>query len=444
MTATDDTTATTYGPAAGILEAEAAVAGGVMISTRHAEAAAEILTEDDFYDLVHGAVFAAAAELAGSGRPVNEIAVRNHLAKAGTLAAIPALSERLPHLVHVAAGAVANVQYFAHLVSEDATRRRVQAALLRGIGITGHPTFELEHIDRILDDLHSALPDAKDDEALWIRDDFDDYLESLSKPDDIRRIKTEWRDLDERVTMRTGRLVVVGGRPGGAKSIFGLQVAVHAAVDNGIPALVSSMEMPRAEVQQRVVAQRAKVSLDRLENHTLTEDDWEAISRVADQIRESPLLIDCRAPTTLGHLRSRLRWMSRTVRPQLVVVDYLQLLTATRKAERRDLEVSEFTRGLKLMAIELDLCIIALAQLNRGPDQRVNRKPQMSDLRESGSIENDADIVILTYPEPEETEGNKRLGEIDLLVPKNRNGPKDVTVSLAFRGYLARLDGMAR
>jgi len=447
VTTTDDTTGTTSGnlsPHPAVLQAEAAVAGGVMFSTRHVDAVIGILTEDDFYDLIHSAVFAAATELASSGKPVDEIAVRNHLAKTGRMAALPRLAERLPELIHVGAHAIGNLQADAEVIREDAIRRRVQLACVRGVGITSHPTFELEHIDRIIDDLHNALPHAKVEEPLWIRDDFDDYLEDLSRPDDGRRITTEWRDLDEKVSMRPGRLVVVGGRPGGGKSIIGLQVAVHAAIDNGIPALVSSMEMPRTEVLQRTLAQRSGVPMTRLENRTLTEYDWEHIAKVADEIRESPLVIDCHSATSLGHLRARIRWMSRTLKPQLVVVDYLQLMTATKKAERRDLEVGEFTRGLKLMAIELDICIIALAQLNRGAEQRTNKKPQMSDLRESGSIENDADIVILTHPEPEEGEDRKRLGEIDLIIAKNRNGPKDITIPLAFRGYVSRLDDMAR
>lgn len=444
MTTTDDNTTGTYGPAAGILEAEAAVAGGVMISTRHADAAAEILTEDDFYDPVHGAAFAAAVDLAGAGQPVNEVAVRHHLGKTGVLAAFPALTDRLPALVHNAVSAVAAIQYHAHAIREDAVRRRVQAACIRGVGITGHPTFELEHVDRILDDLHSALPHARTDEMLWIRDDFDDFVDSLARPADTSRIPTPWTDLDEKVTMRAGQLVIIGGRPGGGKSLAGLQIGCHNAIDHNTPTLVASMEMPRPEVQRRILAQRASVDLGRLEKRTLTENDWEAIARVADSIREAPLVIDDQPNTTLGHLRARLRWMSRHIRPRLMIVDYLQLMTATRKAERRDLEVGEFTRGLKVMAGELDLCIIALAQLNRGPDQRVNKKPQMSDLRESGSIENDADIVILTHPEPDAGEDRTRMGEIDLLVVKNRNGPKDITISLAFRGYLARLDSMAR
>lgn len=444
MTALHDELVTNHGPHPGILDAEAAVAGACMVSNRFADAAAEILDEADFYDFGCASVFAAACELAGAGKPVDATAVKNRLIETDRMRNLGANMGRLLDLMHGAPAALGTVQFHAEAVKADSVRRKVQMACVRGAGISGHVGFELEHVARILDDIHAAMPDMRADQPLWAGDDLDGFIGSLAEPLGDTRIPTPWPVFDDRVTLAPGRLIVAAARPGGGKSIFGLQVAVNAAVRHDIPALVSSMEMPRAEVNRRVFANLARVNLERLEKHVLDDGDWARINAAAERLRGAPLVIDDQGHTTLAHLRARLRWMARSGRPaRLIVVDYIQLMTATRKAESRSLEVAEFTRGLKLMAIELNVCVIALAQLNRGSEQRGGKRPILADLRESGSIENDADVVLFVNREPE-FEGNPRLGEVEIYVAKQRSGPAGVEIQLAFQGHYASFMPMAR
>ena len=431
-------------PLPGVLDSEAKVAGACMISVRHADAAAEIITEDDLYDFGHAAVFAAAAELSGRGAPVDETSVRNLLIRNGNIGTLGENGHRLLHLIDVAAAAIENVRYHAEIIKLDAIRRRAYAGCLRGLQITSQLTFEPDHIGMILDELSGAAGDIAPDQALWVADDNEGFLDDLDKPTRETVIPTPWSDLDEHVKLKTGQVAVIGARPGGGKSLFGTQVAAEAAIKHRIPTLIMSMEMRRFEVLRRIYAAEARVNLGRLNNHDLTDDDHARIAQATDRIRTAPLVIDDSSHTSLAHLRSRLRWMARRAPARLVVVDYLQLMISSRKVENRALEVAELTRGLKLLANELDVCVIALAQLNRGPEQRANRKPTTSDLRESGSIENDADTVLFMHMEPEESSGAKRLGEIDIVIAKNRNGPHGIDVPLAFQGHYARFRPMAR
>lgn len=435
-----------YQPHPGILDSEAAVAAACMTGARYVDAAAEILTEDDFHNLGHASVFAAAAEISGRGGHVDAASVRNALIRNGNIRALGADGGRLLDLMHIGAAPVAGVRYHAELVRADAIRRRAHAACLRGVQITSEATFETEHIGLILDELGNANPEGAEDRKLWVHDGLEDFLDGLETPIDDRVLPTPWPDLNHHVKLRGGQVVVGGARPGGGKSLFGTQLAACAAVDSKIPALLLSMEMRRDEVMKRIYAEQAGVELNHLNDHKLTDDDHVRIAEVTNRIREAPLVIDDTAHATLGHLRARLRWMARTAPAKLVVVDYVQLMTPQRRAENRALEVAEITRGLKVLAMEMDICVIALAQLNRGPEQRATRKPTLADLRESGSLENDADTVLFFHPNPEDPtkESGRRGGEIDVVIAKNRTGPRDIDVPLSYQPHKARFRSIAK
>ena len=435
-----------YQPHPGVLDSEAAVAGACALGSRYVDAAAEIITDDDFHNIGHAAVFAAAAELSGRGAYVDAAAVRNALIRNGNIRALGGDGSRLLDLIHQAAPAVAAVRYHAEIIKADAIRRRAHAACMRGMQITAEPTFEAEHIGLILDELGKAAPEGADDRKLWIGDGLEDFLDGLEKPTDNAVLPTPWPDLDHHVKMRGGQVIVVGARPGGGKSLMGMQLAARTAITGRIPALMLSMEMSRDEVMKRMYAAEAGVELNHLNEHRLTDDDHARIDKVTSDIRSAPLVIDDTAHANLAHLRARLRWMARKAPARLVVVDYVQLMAPTRRAETRALEVSEITRGLKVLAMELGICVIALAQLNRGPEQRAVRKPTMSDLRESGSLENDADVVLFLHPEPEDPskEGGRRSSEIDVVIAKNRTGPRDIDVPLSYQPHKARFRSIAR
>jgi replicative DNA helicase len=225
-------------------------------------------------------------------------------------------------------------------------------------------------------------------------------------------------------------------------SIAGLQIAALTAVHRKEPAVIFSMEMKRQEIMLRLIAAEGKVPYQALMRRELADDHWARVNRARERIQGSPLVIDDTPVCTLAHIRSRMRELSRERPPAVVVVDYMQLLTGAGRAENRQTEVSAFSRGLKLIAGEFDVPVIAISQLNRAPTQRSDRRPELSDLRESGSIENDASVVVLLHREDANGQETARAGEIDFIVAKNRNGPP-VCVTEAFQGHYMRIVDLA-
>lgn len=442
MTApTDIEAGTGYQPDAAVLDAEIAIASGCLLGSSTVDTASEMITEADFYSPELGAVFNAARELSGEGKPVDLISVQHHLAANGMP---PKLRE--PGALASLVGRnmtthPESIRYHARIVADDALRRRIWIEATRARSFASTPDFEPEHVDRIIANIQAAAEGraGREQKPLWVDDDMSQYVAGLDEPLGANVIPSPWSDLNDRVTMSTGELVVVGARPGGGKSIVGLQTAVHTAVVRRECALVSSMEMSRNQLFDRMFAAEADVELSHITKHQLTWSDRQRITEAAKRITNSPLVIDDTTKVTLPHLRARIRWMNRRAPVRLVVVDYLQLMQATARHESRVLEVGEFSRGLKLMAKDLDVCVVALAQLNRLTDMRADKRPQMSDLRESGSIENDADTVMFSHPQPVREDGKPRTGEVDIVVRKQRNGISDVDIPLAWQPHKARI-----
>jgi replicative DNA helicase len=225
-------------------------------------------------------------------------------------------------------------------------------------------------------------------------------------------------------------------------STLALDLCRAASIHNNLAAVVFSLEMTRTEITMRLLSAEAKIPLNHLRNGHMTEDDWHRLARKMSEVNAAPLFIDDSPNMTMMEIRAKARRLKQRHDLRLVVIDYLQLMSSGKKVESRQLEVSEFSRQIKLLAKELDVPVIALSQLNRGSEQRADKKPMISDLRESGSIEQDADMVILLHREDLYEKESPRLGEADLLVAKHRNGPtRDVTV--AFQGHYSRFVDMA-
>lgn len=436
-------------PADPVLAAERALVGAMLSSTIATDTAAGIITATDFYNPELITVAQACFDLSGAGKPVDHVTVHHHLASTRQLALLkrsgPALladliSEAcLPH-----PGAVA---YHADIVAHDALRRRMHTACASMRQFTEGPDFEPEHVQIVLDTIQNAsnptVNAAHTSDAVWVGDDLDEFFTDLTVQNGDDRIPTPWADLNEKVALRGGQLVVIGGRPGDGKSLAGLGIAAFASIHHGYGALVASLEMRRWELMRRLVAAEAKVELGHLEGKSVTEYDWERIRTIEKQVRAAPLAIESSGNVSIAHLRSRLRHLSKHTPIRVLVVDYLQLLQVTKKAERRDLDIAEFTRELKQIAVDNDVCVIALSQLNRGMTGRAEKRPQMSDLRESGAIEADADTVILLHRAAEGEEG-PLAGEVEMIIPKQRAGASNIVVRLAFQGHYARLFNMRR
>jgi replicative DNA helicase len=225
-------------------------------------------------------------------------------------------------------------------------------------------------------------------------------------------------------------------------STLALDLARSAAVKHGLTAAFFSLEMSRNEITMRLLSAEARVALHAMRSGTMNDDDWTRLARRMSEVSEAPLFIDDSPNMSMMEIRAKCRRLKQQHDLRLVVIDYLQLMTSGKRVESRQVEVSEFSRSLKLLAKELGVPVVALSQLNRGPEQRTDKKPMVSDLRESGSIEQDADVVILLHREDAYEKESPRAGEADLIVAKHRNGPT-ATITVAFQGHYSRFVDMA-
>ncbi|NAS22466.1 AAA family ATPase [Herbidospora sp. NEAU-GS84] len=433
-----------WAPTVEVTAAEMAIAGAA-IQWRHlAEQAADLVRPEDFYTNA-GVVYGAAVRLAEDGKPVDPAAVLRQLAATGDLARVGGVY--VASLIGHACGA-GSIGYHAGTIAVDAMRRRLNVASEQIRNLTVPGQFDPSHVDharKLLEEATRAHIGGAT--APTVGELLDDVLDGLERgTDQADRVLTGYADLDSMVTIRPGQLIIVAARPGVGKSVMGIDILRKLCVRRRQPGLYVSLEMSHADVVHRLLAAEARVSLNRFQNRTLEDDDWARIGQVRDRILDAPLVIDDAPEAGLSHIRSRLRGMQRTTGCDLVVVDYLQLMkpgSGGRKYESRQLEVAEFARGLKLIAREFNVPLIAAAQLNRGPESRADKRPAMSDLRESGAIEADADIVMLLHrPDMYEPEG-ERAGEIDVIVDKQRQGPRG-TVPLGFQGHYGRITDLTK
>jgi replicative DNA helicase len=225
-------------------------------------------------------------------------------------------------------------------------------------------------------------------------------------------------------------------------STLGLDIVRSASIRHNLASVIFSLEMSKTEITMRLLSAEAGIQLQHMRKGTMREEDWTRLASTMGRVSEAPLFIDDSPNMSLMEIRAKCRRLKQRDNLKLVVIDYLQLMSSGKKVESRQQEVSEFSRALKLLAKELEVPVVAISQLNRGPEQRTDKKPQMSDLRESGSIEQDADMVILLHREEAYERESPRAGEADLIVAKHRNGPTD-TIVLAFQGHYSRFTNMA-
>jgi replicative DNA helicase len=225
-------------------------------------------------------------------------------------------------------------------------------------------------------------------------------------------------------------------------STLGLDIARSASIKSGQASVIFSLEMSKTEITMRLLSAEARVPLHHMRSGSMTDDDWARLARRMGEVAEAPLYIDDSPNLTMMEIRSKARRLKQRNQLRLVVIDYLQLMTGNKKAESRQQEVSELSRSLKLLAKELEVPVIAMSQLNRGAEQRTDKKPMLSDLRESGSIEQDADMVILLHREDAYEKESPRAGEADFIVAKHRNGPT-ATITVAFQGHYSRFVDMS-
>jgi replicative DNA helicase len=432
------------------LDAEESVIGAMMLSAVAIGAVTEAtnLTAADFYRESHGHIYRAILALYAKGEPVDAITVVDELDRTSTLEAAGG-AERV-HELAALVPAAANASHYARIVSEMATLRGLIRAGndIARLGFD-RPGETIELVDRAESIVFDLSQQRVSTEFAHIDDLLKDSFETITKlyeaGSDITGTATGFRDLDRLTSgFQPGNLIIVAARPSMGKSALALCMAANVAVRHEQPVALFTLEMSKAEVTQRLMCSEGKVESQRLRTGKLAADDWPRLTAACDKLAKAPIYVDDTGSITMMEIRSKLRRLKmREPNLSLVVVDYLQLMTSGTTSENRVQEVSQISRSLKVLARDLEVPIVALSQLSRAVEQRHDKRPILSDLRESGSIEQDADLVMFVYRDeyynPEDTDS---AGVAELIVAKHRNGATDMT-KLAFQKRYAKFADLA-
>ncbi|MFI0742383.1 replicative DNA helicase [Streptomyces sp. NPDC021100] len=419
-------------------DAEQCVLGSMLLSKDKIGDVVEILSVDDLYLPAHQLVFGAILDLYGQGEPADPITVAAGLTKRGEINRVGGAAYL--HTLVQAVPTAANAEHYAQIVADRAKLRRLVEAGTRIVemGYAGDGDAD-EICDAAGAELHHALQMREESATVRVGDRYADYidrLEYLQKHGAAKGVPTGLSDLDALTNgLHPGQMIVVAARPAMGKSVLALDFARACAIKHGRPAALFSLEMGEAEIMNRLTAAEARVGLHHLTSGDPSPEDWQRIARAVPRVADAPLYLDVTPNTTALEIKAKCRRLQQRGGLDLVVIDYLQLMTSGRKAENRQVEVSEMSRSLKLMAKELGLPVVVLSQLNRGPEQRADKKPMIADLRESGSIEQDADLVILLHREDAYDKESPRSGEADLIIAKHRNGPVTTITAAALLHY---------
>ncbi len=428
------------------LASEQSVLGAMLLSKDAIADVIETLREVDFYKPAHATIYGAILDIYGRGEPADAITISNYLTKQGALSNVGGAAYL--HTLVASVPTAANASYYARIVTESAILRRLVEAGTRiaQMGYSGDAEVDLL-VDRAQAEVYEVTSRRTSEDYAPLSEIMPIALEEIEAIEShggaLSGVPTGFARLDE-VThgLHGGQFVIVAARPAMGKSTLGLDLARSASIKNGMTSAIFSLEMSRNEIVMRLLSAEASVALNHMRAGTLGEADWDRLAKKMGQVSEAPLFIDDSPNMTMMEIRAKARRLKQRFDLKLLVIDYLQLMSSGRKVESRQVEVSEFSRSLKLLAKELDIPVVALSQLNRGAEQRQDKRPMLSDLRESGSLEQDADMVILLHREDAYERESTRAGEADFILAKHRNGPTD-TISVAFQGHYSRFADMA-
>lgn len=424
-------------------QAEQSTLGGALLSTDVMGELTGILTGKDFYQPRHQTIWQAMTSLYSEGKPTDAVLVGEKLKESGELEKVGGATYLADLTTTVPTPA--NAIYYAHIVHDKALLRNV---ISTGMKITqmGYSEGEPQEIINLAQSQAYSLSDSQ------IRQDYQSIGQAAGNTIHLLQeehnghgtpgVLTGFPDIDEKTHgFQPGQLIIIAGRPAMGKSTFAMDIARHAALLT-TPTVVFSLEMSVPEMAKRILAAETGIQLNKLmDERQLNMGDWQLLNRTLQRIQDKPLFLDDSANMSMMEIRAKCRRLKQTKNLGLIIIDYLQLMSSLKPKENRNQEVSEFSRQLKLLAKELEVPVVALSQLNRGVEQRQDKKPMLSDLRESGSIEQDADMVFFVY-RPDVYNKDDRPGEADIILAKHRNGPLG-TFPLSFRGDLSRFEPMA-
>ncbi|WP_017624962.1 replicative DNA helicase [Nocardiopsis chromatogenes] len=426
--------------------AEQSVLGGMLLSKDAITEVVEIVRSSDFYRPAHQTVYDAVVDLFSRGEPVDAISVNAELTKRGEITRVGGAPYL--HTLTEAIPTAANAGYYARIVADRAVLRRLVevGTHIAQMGYTGDGEVD-DIVDQAQAEVFRVAEKRTGEDYLPLSDIMPgalDEIEAISAHDgSMTGVPTGFTDFDQLTNgLHAGQMVIIAARPAVGKSTLALDFARAASIKHQLTSVFFSLEMGRNEIVMRLLSAEARVPLHTMRSGLMTDDDWQRLARRMGEVAGAPLFIDDSPNMSMMEIRAKCRRLKQQHDLKLVVVDYLQLMSSSGRVESRQQEVSEFSRSLKLLAKELEVPVIALSQLNRGPEQRTDKKPQVSDLRESGSIEQDADMVLLLYREDVHDKESPRAGEADIIVAKHRNGPT-AEVTVAFQGHYSRFVDMA-
>ncbi len=411
------------------LEAEESILSAILVDNNTLLEILEILSPEDFYRSAHQKIFSAISELFSRNEPVDLVTLTNILREHDRLEEVGGAAY-LANLVDTVPFAV-NAQYYAKIVYDKACLRR----LIEKTNSIAKRCFEDRgDVDNVIDFAESSIFEISENKirpAFYpigkiIESNIDVLEERQGNRALVTGVATGFTKLDELTAgLQKSDLVILAGRPGMGKTALALNIAKNAAVDANIPVAIFSLEMSKEQLSFRMLSSEARIDSSRLRRGFISQDDWIKITDSAGVLSQAPIFIDDSPNITALEIRAKSRRLKMEKDIGLIIIDYLQLMKSRASAERRDLEISEISRSLKALAKELDLPVVALSQLNRKLEERSDKRPQLADLRESGALEQDADVVAFLYRDElyNKDENNPNKGKAELIVSKQRNGP---------------------
>ena len=428
------------------IEAEQAVLGGLMLDNAAWDQVADSVSEEDFYRRDHRLIFRAASDLANQGVPSDAVTLsewleRNGLLEdAGGLAYLASLAKNTP--------SAANITAYAKLVREKSVMRQLIHVGTQISNCVFNPEGRssgemLDHAEKLVFEI--AEQGSRSRRSYMAVKDLlvkvVDRIDSLSQQDSpFTGVATGFSDFDEMTSgLQKSDMIVIAGRPSMGKTSFALNIAEHAVIKHNMHVAIFSMEMPSEQLVMRMLSSLGRIDQHKVRTGKLDDDDWPRLTSAVGILAETPLFIDDTPALSPMEVRARARRLKREHGLGLIIIDYLQLMQVTGTKENRTTEISEISRSLKAMAKELEVPVIALSQLNRSLEQRPNKRPVMSDLRESGAIEQDADLISFIYRDEVYNEDSPDKGTAEIIIGKQRNGPIG-TVRLTFLGQYTRFE----
>ena len=433
------------------IEAESSVLGGLLLDNQAWDRVNDLLVENDFYRHEHKLIFSAIGTMVNGSKPADVITVYEHLQNQGKsegmggLAYLNSLAQYVP--------SASNIRRYAEIVRERAILRKLVSASDEIATNAFNPQGRA--VDKILDEAEQKIfnigeEGSRNKQGFQSMDTLvvellDRVQEMANNPNDITGVPTGFYDLDRMTSgLQAGDLVVLAARPSMGKTALAVNIAEHVALNEGLPVAVFSMEMGASQLAVRVVGSIGRIDQGHLRTGKLSDEEWPRLADAIDRLKTVSLHIDETPGLTTSELRANARRLARQCgKLGLIVVDYLQLMTgSTSGGDNRATELGEISRGLKMLAKELQCPVIALSQLNRSVEQRTDKRPMMSDLRESGAIEQDADIIMFIYRDDYYNKESKEPGIAEIIIGKQRNGPTG-TVRLTFLKPLTRFESLA-